>query len=206
MMPSAMQLPDTVRVKLSSEDAGAISITPVVVRDMPFRELMDFLVASAGKRSSRICEILLSGHLVQGASRLRWQGWEADPAAIDGFLTSFPDPDPSLPFMAERCRHAVLFGAYTRIELARPAASRRRFLRRTSFWDHLMAVANGEGLQYHDYSYRDQADTYRIELTSAAASGIREAARLLPYVALVRQIESAPFDALDLYVRRSDHL
>jgi hypothetical protein len=203
MMPTAMQLPATVRVKISSEDAGAISITPVVVREMPFGELMDFLVASAGKRSSRIREILLSGHLVHGASRLRWQGWDADAASIEDLLRAFPDPDPTLPFAAVRCEHAVLFGPYTRIELPRQAAARRRFLRRTSFWDHLMAVAGGAGVRYHDYSYRDQADSYRLELTGAGAKEIRAAARLLPYVALARQIESAPFDSLDLFVKRA---
>lgn len=43
-----MPLPDTVRVKLSSDESGTISITPVVVRDMPVGELIGLLVGIAG--------------------------------------------------------------------------------------------------------------------------------------------------------------
>ena len=35
-----MALPQTVRVKLSSEEAGAISLTPVVVQELPVRDLV----------------------------------------------------------------------------------------------------------------------------------------------------------------------
>ena len=41
-----MSLPDTVRVKLSSEAAEYVSITPVVVREMPVRELIEQLLAN----------------------------------------------------------------------------------------------------------------------------------------------------------------
>jgi hypothetical protein len=96
----------------------------------------------------------------------------------------------------------VLFGPFTRIELARAAAGRRRFFRRTSFWDHLLELARAEAPRYHDYSYRDQADFYRLTLSFEQAAGIRAAARLLPYAALARQIETAAFDSLDFYVKR----
>ena len=36
-----MPLPDTIRVKLSSEAAEYVSITPVVVQEMPVRDLVD---------------------------------------------------------------------------------------------------------------------------------------------------------------------
>src|SRR5574342_259054 len=36
-----MALPESIRVKLSSEEAGAISITAVVVREMAARELIE---------------------------------------------------------------------------------------------------------------------------------------------------------------------
>ena len=66
------------RVKLSSEAAGAISFTPVVVQELPMRELVEHILGVTGKDEPRIGEMLLRGTLVSGASRFRWEGWEAD--------------------------------------------------------------------------------------------------------------------------------
>jgi hypothetical protein len=197
-----MSLPATVRVKLSSEDAGAISLTPVVVREMPIRELVEFTLASAGKRTERILEILQHGQLVSGASRLRWQGWEADADEIDALLAAFPDPEPARPFDESRCVLAVLWGPYVRIGLPREPISKRRMFRRSSLWDHLAALAQSKDLRYIDYSYRDRADCYRLALDYARATAIRASAPLLRYAALARQIETAAFDSLDFFVRR----
>ena len=74
-----MALPRRVRVKLSSEAAESISITPVVVQEMPVRELVEHMLGVTGKDEARIRELLLRGTLVSGASRFRWAGWEAEP-------------------------------------------------------------------------------------------------------------------------------
>jgi hypothetical protein len=92
-----MSLPDSVRVKLSSEAAESISITPVVVRDIPMRELIEHMLGITGKDVPRLHELLLRGTLVSGASRFRWSGWDADPDAIRSLLATFPDPDPLRP-------------------------------------------------------------------------------------------------------------
>ena len=73
-----MALPPTVRVKLSSEAAESISITPVVVQEMPVRELVEYMLGVTGKDEARIRELLLRGSLVSGASRFRWTGWDVD--------------------------------------------------------------------------------------------------------------------------------
>jgi len=39
-----MALPHTVRVKLMSEAAGFISLSPVVAQDLPVRELIEYLL------------------------------------------------------------------------------------------------------------------------------------------------------------------
>ena len=87
-----------VRVKLSSEAAESISITPVVVREMPMRELVEHMLGVIGKDKARVHELLLRGTLVSGASRFRWIGWDASREAIEEMLASFPDPDPARPF------------------------------------------------------------------------------------------------------------
>lgn len=197
-----MSLPPTVRVKLSSEAAGAISITPVVVRDMPARELIEMMLPATGKDTDRVRDMLDAGSIVSGASRLRWVGIEASAAAVDEILATFPDPDPAIPFAPSRCMLAVLLGPYARIELARETASRRRFLSRSSFWDRLIEIARVAGARYYDYSYRDRADCFRVALDRHAISTLRHATRLLPYPALARQVESAALDHADLYVLR----
>ena len=77
-----MSLPATVRVKLSSEAAEGISITRVVVQDLPLRDLVENMLGITGKNEARVRELLLRGTLVSGASRFRWTGWEAELDAL----------------------------------------------------------------------------------------------------------------------------
>jgi len=72
-----MPLPEKIRVKLSSEAAESIALTPVVVQEMALRELIEHVLGVTGKDEARIRDLLLRGTLVSGASRFRWPGWEA---------------------------------------------------------------------------------------------------------------------------------
>jgi hypothetical protein len=198
-----MPLPNAVRVKLSSEAAGAISITPVVVREMPIRELVEMILPSSGKDVARICRQIESGNLVAGASRLRWEGWTAEPGDVEAILASFPNPEPTIAFCLPRCTSLALCGPYTRIELTRESASKHRFLRRSSFWDQITDLTSLSPPVYRDYSYRDRADVFRIALDPGHTLGLRSAARRLPYSTLARQIESATLDYVELLVPRA---
>src|SRR5690242_15275245 len=97
-----MSLPDRVRVKLSSEAAESISLTPVVVREMPVRELVEYMLGVTGKDEARVRELLLRGSLVSGATRFRWSGWETDLPSVLELLATFPDPEPMRPFAPAR--------------------------------------------------------------------------------------------------------
>src|SRR5579863_3750057 len=140
-----MSLPETVRVKLSSEAAGYVSVTPVVVQEMPLRDLVEHMLGVTGKDEARVRDMLLRGTLVSGASRFRWTGWEADKESIRVLLAAFPDPDPARAFIASQCTRVVLRGPRQPITIPRDAAERRgvisSLLRRKSFWDHLMSIA-----------------------------------------------------------------
>src|SRR5262249_26426168 len=136
-----MSLPASIRVKLSSEAAESISITPVVVREIAMRELIEHMLAVTGKDETRVHELLLRGTLVSGASRFRWTGWDADGDSIREALAAFPDPDPRRPFAAALCVRAALRGPGRRIEIAREIGRRKPLFRRASFWDLLMRVA-----------------------------------------------------------------
>ena len=197
-----MSLPERIRVKLSSEAAEAISLTPVVVREIALRELIDHMLGVTGKDAPRIRELLRRGTLVSGASRFRWEGWEPDAMDLDTLLASFPDADPQRPFAAPRCVRAVLRGGRQPIDLPRQACERKPLFRRASFWDVLLEVAGAAGTRYTEYSYRDRADRYRADLAPAHAQRLRAAAGTLRYSTLREQLLHTAFLSADLYVER----
>ena len=94
-----MPLPETIRVKLSSEAADYVSLTPVVVQEIPLRDLVEHMLGVTGKDEARVRDLLLRGTLVSGASRFRWTGWEADIESVRVLLAAFPDPDPARAFV-----------------------------------------------------------------------------------------------------------
>jgi len=201
-----MPLPETIRVKLSSEAAEYVSLTPVVVQEMPLRDLIEHMLGITGKDEARICDLLLRGTLVSGASRFRWTGWEADVESVRTLLAAFPDPDPARRFNPAQCTRVVLRGPRQPIPIPREAATRRSILdiilRRESFWDHLMSLAESGNTQYAAYSYRDWADVFNLALTAQDSQRLRDAARLVRYTALQAQIRNAQIELAELYVRR----
>ena len=202
-----MQLPETVRVKLSSEAAGAISITPVVVQELSMRELMDrVLGVVAGKEEARIREILLRGSLVVGASRFRWQGWEPDLPSLRALLDTFPDPNPSRAFAAEHCVCAILRGGRQAVEIPREAAIQKRLLQRHSFWDLMMEVVAAAELRYGGYSYRERADRYLRDFTAAEVQKIHAGSSRVKYSTLREQILRTAFQHAELLAGRGQAL
>ena len=201
-----MSLPQTVRVKLSSEAAEYVSLTPVVVQEMSLRELVEHMLGITGKDEARVRDLLLRGTLVSGASRFRWTGWEPDAAGLHSLLASFPDPDPARPFDPRHCVRAVLKGPRQPIVISRDAGAARgilaRVLHRASFWDALMDIATAAGPSYGDYSYRDRADIYHLPLPAPEAQRVRDASRLVCYTALEAQIRNAVTESAELYVVR----
>lgn len=175
-------------------------MTPVVVREMPLREVVELMLALTGKDTPRIHELLLRGSLVSGASRFRWESLEAEEAALEALLASFPEADPTRAFHAPSCFHVVLRGPRARIEIPVEAGSRRSLFRGRTFHDELLGLA-GEAI-YVDYSYRERADRYHVRLSADQAEALRAATRLLRYPTLAAQIRGASFDLIELYTRR----
>jgi hypothetical protein len=195
-------LPDTISVKISSEAAEYISLTPVVVREMAVRELIETMLGVTGKDAARIRELLLRGSFVSGASRLRWQGWSADPEAVASVLATFPDPDPQRPFAPQSCVRAVLKQPSARVEIEREAGRERRPFRGRSFWDALMELAATGQPAYTGYSYRHRADRYSVALSPGAAERLRESTGAIRYSALEAQVRRARIESVEFYVER----
>ena len=200
-----MALPPNIRVKLSSEQAGAVNITPVVAQDMPFEELLDRAVSATGKDLDRILRVFRAGEFTSGATRYRWAGFEADRAEVAAALSVFPDSDPARSFEARRSIKVVFQGPLgARLEFPKEAGMQKRLLRRTSFWDSLVDTLAAEEARYLEYSYKEKADCYRIRLSPIATATIRSQASKIAYKALSQKIRLSTFEAVDVYVPRQD--
>jgi hypothetical protein len=197
-----MALPPTVRVKLSSEAAESIALTPVVVQELPIRELIEHMLGVAGKDEARIREMLLRGTLVAGASRFRWAGWAADEESLRELLATFPEADPSRSFAAERCVRVVLRGGRVPIEVRREAGERKGLFQRETFWGLLMDVVGGGAANYVAYSYRDRADRFVRQLSVTETERLRARCDAVRYSTLREQIRSVGFTSAELFVVR----
>jgi len=199
-----MGLPESIRVKLLSEEAGAVSLTRVLARELPARELLDLLVAKVGKSPSRIRRLLRSGTLVSGASRYRWEGLETSEEEVRRLLADYPDPQPDRPFSASGCALVVLrLKEGGSVELPPGSLQRRRVLRRRDYWGVLVRLAEAAPPRYVDYSYREKADRFRMEIPAETMAALREAASLLQFSGLAKRLERSDVTAIDFYLRRS---
>jgi hypothetical protein len=192
-----LTLPPSIRVRISSENAEGIGLSPVVAQDMATGELVSQILGVAGKDAPRVQEVLSRGSLVLGASRFRWASVECELEQVVEYLKQFPDPDPARPFEAAKC-HLVVFRAGNRaLTIEQQAGQKRRLLRKRSFWDELMEIARPE---YHDYSYRERSDTYVWRVESQQWLG--QAARLLTWSSYEAQLRSGVYDLVELFCRR----
>lgn len=197
-----MPLPETIRVKLSSEAAGSVSLTPVVAQDLPLADLLAIIMTVAGEDPSRVEQILRHGSIVSGATRYRWNSLAATFDEIAAAVAAMPQSDPSRPFHPPACVRAVIHSGAAHVEVQREAASRRRLLRRSSFWDALLRVAASGSPQYIRYIHRDKEDRYTVHLDEKASQELRAAAALLKFSSLAAQIARYTPDRVDFYVAR----
>src|SRR6185369_3085928 len=135
-------------------------------------------------------ELLLRGTLVSGASRFRWAGWEADLDSLHEVLATFPDPEPSRPFAANRCVRATLRGGRQAIEIPREAGTRKGLFQRQTFWDVMMDVVSATPASYLGYSYREKADRFQREFSTLEAARLRDASGLVKFSTLSELIRS----------------
>ena len=197
-----MPLPPTIRVKLSSEAAEAIAMTPVVVQELPIREFLDHMLGVTGKDIVRMREILLRGTMVAGASRFRWTGRAVEDEELRELLAEFPDADPSRAFAAVRCVRLVLRGGRQPVEVRREAAAQKGLFHRQAFWDVLMEVVAAAPLGYAGYSYRDRADRFQRDLSVAETERLRAAADSVKYSTLRDQIRMVAFTSVEVLATR----
>jgi len=192
-------LPETIPVKYTEEEAGYLSVRPVVRQTFRLHELVDMVLAVTGKEPPRVQQILRSGTTVFRTYRYWWQGFEAEAGELAQALSQFPDPWPERPFRAGECTRVHLETAPGRgaLQLEKKTAARGRWLRRQSVWDCLAGFAEKKSPRYEQYSYEHRADLFvrevvagewpalQSELVRSARRGLRPALAALPTVSRV---------------------
>lgn len=195
-----MSLPEKIWVKISSEQAESISLTPVVRQEMPLRDVVGLMLNVTGKDPERVAHLLGVGQLVSGASRFRWEPLTTENGDVALLLQSFPNPDPARPFSPGQCISLVLHGAGLQIPLTRETAARRKLLRHKSFWDVLLSLLTAPS--YSHYSYKDQADVYTAPLAPDGSARLQDGSRYLAQPYLARQIRATVLERVELLTRR----
>lgn len=179
--PADMSLPETIPVRYTDEEAGYVTVRPVVRQTFRLNELLDMILSVAGKDLTRIRQLLHSGTIVYHFYRYSWTGFDVSDVELAAALTKFPDAEPSRPFSAGSCKKVVFEsgGANPQrlVELDRVAGSKRRLFRARSFWDCLVEIAERGKPVYQSYSYTEHADVYCMSLDERLSAEIASAAQ-----------------------------
>jgi FAD/FMN-containing dehydrogenase len=162
-------------VRRVEEEAGYVSVRPVVQQEFLVRELTDMVIRVTGKNPARVQQILRAGTVVYNGYRYWWAGFEVPGQQLTPLLATFPEDDPSRTFRMEDCVAVFLEvgggAAYRQIEIGREQAERKTFWRQRSVWTTLRPAKNAAPV-YAGYSYALVGDVYRRVLPREEAGGL----------------------------------
>jgi hypothetical protein len=197
-------LPETIPVRYTEEEAGYVTVRPLVRQTFRLDELLDMILSVAGKDAARIRQLLHSGTVVYHFYRYSWAGFEASETELSAALARFPDADPSRLFPPGQCTLAIIesggISPRPLMELDRAAGSKRRIFCGQSFWERLLEIAAENGPSYQKYSYGRRADLYRLDLDAENISRIAEAGNRLATGKLRSALHVLPGAASILFV------
>ncbi len=163
-----MALPEEIPVRYTEEDAGYVSVRPVVKQNFRLHELADMVVRVAGKDAARVQKIFRSGTVIYNGYRYWWEGIAAELGEIEKLLLPFPGDDPSIAFAPERAT-AVLFeiGGGTQrnvVEIQRAEALEKKLFGSSTPWQVIVEQAGGLPTRYEKYSHARKADLFRVSM------------------------------------------
>ncbi len=163
-----MPLPEQIPLRYTEEDAGFVSVRPVVKQTFQLHELVDMVVSVAGKDAARVQQIFRSGTVVYNGYRYWWDALHAEREEIERLLLPFPEDDPSRPFEPEKAIAVLLEiggGAQrTVVEISRQDAAQKKLFAKHSPWNVLTNFASGKTARYEKYAHARRADLLRISL------------------------------------------
>jgi len=171
-----MPLPETIAMRFTEEDAGYVTVRPVVKQSFRPAELADMVVSVTGKNVSRVQQIFRAGTVVYNGYRYWWEGFASKEEEIAGLLALFPDDDPARLFNAARVTSVSLeIGGGTQhslVGLVRHEASAKKLFHKQSPWEILLTAARDSTPRYEKYSHAERADVYRVHLSSEMAAAL----------------------------------
>jgi hypothetical protein len=172
-----MPLPETIEIRFTEEDAGYVTVRPVVKQVFRLAELIDMVLSITGKNVPRVQQIFRAGTVVYNGYRYRWNGFTSEATELTVLLAPFPDDDPSRPFDAAAANTVSLEsgGGAQRslIEITRQEGSAKRLFHKQSPWEILLNAARSSAPRYEKYSHSHRADLYRMHLLPEVALALR---------------------------------
>ena len=171
-----MPLPETIAMRFTEEDAGYVTVRPVVKQTFRLAELADMVLSVTGKNASRVQQIFSAGAVVYNGYRYWWDGFASNEDEIAGLLALFPDDDSARVFNSAEVTAVSLEsgGGAQRslVGIARREASAKKLFRKRSPWEILLKAAQDSTPRYERYSYAERADVYRVHLSFELAASL----------------------------------
>ncbi len=168
-----MPLPETIAMRFTEEDAGYVTVRPVVKQTFRLAELADMVLSVTGKNASRVQQIFRAGTVVYNGYRYWWDGFASNQDEITGLLATFPDDDPARVFNSTEATAVSLeIGGGTQrslVAIARREASAKKLFNTRSPWEILLKAPQDSTPRYEKYSHAERADVYRVHLSPEAA-------------------------------------
>lgn len=171
-----MPLPQQIHVRYAEDDAGYVSMRPVVNQTFRLTELADMVVSVVGKDPARVQQIFHTGTVLYNGYRYWWDALVADLPEIEALLRSFPDDDPSRPLDFSQATAVLLeIGGGTQrnvVEISEREAAEKKLFAKASPWDVLISFAASATPRYEKYSHARRADLFRLVLPFDRAQGL----------------------------------
>jgi hypothetical protein len=174
-----MPLPETIAMRFTEEDAGYVTVRPVVKQTFRLAELADMVVSVTGKNVPRVQQIFRAGSVVYNGYRYWWDGFSSNDTEVAGLLALFPEDDPARLFNpADVSAVSLEIGGGAQrslVGITRREASAKRLFQKRSPWEILLTAARDSTPRYEKYSQAERADVYRVHLSpEMAASRLKQ--------------------------------
>ena len=173
-----MPLPETIAVRFTEEDAGYVTVRPVVRQVFRLAELVDMVLSVTGKNALRVQQIFRAGTVAYNGFRYSWEGFSCEAGELAALLAAFPEDDPSRGFNTAAVTEVTLeIGGGTQrslIAITRQEASAKRLFQKRCAWEILLGAARESFPRYEKYSHAQRGDVYRLHLSAEAAMALRK--------------------------------
>jgi hypothetical protein len=204
-----MPLPETIAMRFTEEDAGYVTVRPVVKQTFRLAELTDMVVSVTGKNASRVQQIFRAGTVVYNGYRYWWDGFASKEDEVTGLLALFPDDDPARVFdPAEVTAVSLEIGGGTQrslVGIVRREASAKKLFHQRNPWEILLKAAHDSTPRYEKYSHAERADVYRVHLPfEIAASLLKQILDASPRVLRKKLAPLQPPAALLFFIPRTN--